>query len=159
MASETTLVVIKPDAIQRGLTGHVLTRIEQLKLHIIGAKAARVSRDLAEEHYKHLRHKDFFNDLLDHLTGKIHGTSYVLVFVFWGPDAIERVRQVTGATHPEKADPMSLRGSFGRMTAAGIMENIIHASADRTEADREIALWFRPEELLSLPIIAAGARG
>ena len=151
MAEQATLVVIKPDAIQRGLTGFVFSRLEQLRLHVIGAKALRVSRAMAEEHYRHLKEKVFFNDLLDHLTGKLHGTSYVLAFVFWGPDAIERVRQVTGATHPEKADPMSLRGAFGRMTTPGIMENIIHASADPQDAAREIALWFRADELLTPP--------
>ncbi len=155
MADETSLVLIKPDAIQRGLTGLAFSRLEQLRLHIIAAKATRVSRDLAEEHYKHLREKAFFGELLDHLTGKLHGTSYILAFVFLGPDAINRIRQVTGATHPEKADPMSLRGSFGRMTTSGIMENIIHASADQKDANREIALWFKTGELLSPPIAAA----
>jgi nucleoside-diphosphate kinase len=155
MAAESTLVVIKPDAIQRGLTGLALSRLEHLRLHIIGAKAMRVSREMAKEHYHHLQEKAFFDELLDHLTGKLHGTSYVLAFVFWGPDAINRVREVTGATHPEKADPMSLRGAFGRMTTTGIMENILHASADRSEAEREILLWFKPQELLSPPVVPA----
>lgn len=145
---QATLVLIKPDAIRRGLTGAVLSRLDALQLEIIGAKTVRVSRQLAEAHYQHLRDKPFFSELLDHLQGKLHDTAYVLAFVYWGPDAIARVRQVTGATHPEQADPLSIRGSMGRITASGLMENLLHASADPREAQREIRLWFRPQELL-----------
>ena len=155
MPNEATLVVIKPDAIRRGLTGAVLSRLEVLCLDVIGAKAVRVSRQLAEEHYKDLRGKPFFEELLDHIQGKVHGTNYVLAFVLWGPDAIARVRQLTGATHPERAEPLSIRGSFGRMTTAGLMENILHASANRDEAEREVRLWFEPRELLENPFPSA----
>ena len=68
--------------------------------------------------------------------------------MLWGPDAIERVRQVTGATNPEKADPMSIRGAYGRNLSTGLMENVLHASSDPMEAAREIRLWFQPHELL-----------
>ena len=148
MANQATLVLIKPDAIKRGLTGAVITRLDALGLELIGAKAVSVSRQLAEEHYKHLRAKPFFEELLDYLQGKLHGTSSVLALVYWGPDAIERVRQLAGATHPEQADPTSIRGALGRMTTTGLMENVLHASADAREAEREIRLWFRLEELL-----------
>lgn len=151
MGAEATLVIIKPDAIRRGLAGRVVSRLEELHLDIIAAKAVRVSRQLAEEHYKALRGKPFFEELLDHIQGKLHQTNYVLAFVFWGDDAIARVREVAGATHPEKADPLSLRGSLGRMTTAGVMENILHASADAAEVEREIKLWFSPQELLYNP--------
>lgn len=148
MADQATLVIIKPDAIQRGLMGHAITKIESLRLELIGAKVVRVSRSLAQEHYRHLKDKPFFGELLDYLEGKIHGVPYVLAFVLWGPDAVSRVRQLTGATHPEKAEPMTIRGSFGRMTTAGVMENILHASGDALEAEREIRLWFKPTELI-----------
>ena len=148
MGGQATLVIIKPDAIRRGLTGAVLSRLDVLRLEIIGAKVVQVSKELAEEHYVHIREKPFFSETVEHLRGKLHQTSAVLAFVFWGPDAIERVRQVTGATHPEKAEPTSIRGSLGRMTTSGLMENVLHASSDPTEAEREIRLWFRPEELL-----------
>ena len=148
MAEQATLVIIKPDAIKRGMMGEVLSRLEPLHLEIIGAKAVRVSQALAEAHYQDLRQKPFFRELIDYLQGKLHGTSFVLALVFWGPDAIERVRQVAGATHPEQADPVSIRGALGRMTSAGVMENVLHASADPQEALREIALWFTPQELL-----------
>ena len=145
---EATLVVIKPDAIQRGLMGEVLSRIETLRLEIIGAKAARVSRKLAEQHYEQLRGKPFFEELLDHIQGKLHGTNFVLAFVLYGPNAIAQMRELIGATHPERAEPRSIRGALGRMTTTGLMENVVHASADSADAKREIALWFTPHELL-----------
>ncbi len=149
MADEATLVLIKPDALARGLAGAVLTRLEQLGLDLVGAKVTRVSRQLAEEHYKALRAKPFFNDLIRHLRGELHGVDYVLAFVYAGPGAIAKVRALAGATNPEQAELMSLRGSLGRMTTKGIMENVLHASSDAQEAEHEIPLWFRPEELLA----------
>ena len=145
---QATLVIIKPDAICRGLTGAVITRLEELRLQLIGAKIVRVSRELAEEHYKALREKPFFGELIQHICGTLHNVEVVPVLVYYGEDAIARVRQVVGATHPEKAEPTSLRGAFGRMTTAGIMENVIHSSSDEPDAVREIKLWFRPEELV-----------
>jgi len=148
MAEHATLIIVKPDAIQRRLMGIALSRLEPLGLEIIGAKVVRVSQELAEEHYRHIREKPFFRETVDHLRGKLHGVNYVVAFVLWGEDAVERVRQVTGATNPEKAHPQSIRGALGRNTSTGLMENVIHASSDPTEALREIRLWFRPEELL-----------
>jgi nucleoside-diphosphate kinase len=159
MADQATLVVIKPDAIQKGLVGAAISRIEPLKLQVIGVKVMPVSKELAEEHYKHIKEKPFFRETVDHLRGLLHGVTHVLAFVFYGPDAIERVRQVTGATNPEKADPQTIRGAFGRNLSTGLMENVIHASSDPTEAHREIGLWFKPDELLR-PVLgqAAGTR-
>jgi len=148
MPDQATLVLIKPDAIRRGQIGAALSRLEPLGLEIIGAKVMRVSRELAAEHYQHLRDKPFFEQLLDHLQGKLHHMPCVLAFVLWGENAITRVRQVVGATHPEQADPMTIRGCLGRITASGVMENVVHASADAAEAQREIRLWFTPQELL-----------
>jgi len=148
MPNQATLILIKPDAIRRGQIGAALSRLEPLGLEIVGAKVVRVSRELAAEHYQPLRDQPFFEQLLDHLQGKLHQTPYVLAFVLWGANAIERVRQVVGATHPEQADPMTIRGTLGRITASGVMENVVHASADPSEAEREIQLWFKPEELL-----------
>lgn len=147
MAQQATLVLIKPDAIKRGLAGEVLTRLETLQLEVIGAKVVRVSEALAREHYKHLKEKPFFDELVDYLQGKLHGTTYVLAFVLWGEEAIARVRRLAGATHPEQAQPMSIRGALGRMTTTGLMENVVHASTDAAEAVREISLWFTAGEL------------
>lgn len=154
MAQQATLVLIKPDAIQRGLVGEVLSRLEELRLEVIGAKAARVSRVLAEAHYQNIRGKPFFDETVEYLQGSLHGTSYVLVFVFWGEEALARVRQVTGATHPEQAEPRTIRGALGRIATSGLMENVLHASADAREAEREIRLWFKPSELLRDPFPA-----
>ena len=148
MADQATLVVMKPDAMKRGLVGAVLSMLEPLQLEIVGAKVVRVSQELAEAHYQHIREKPFFRETVDHLRGKLHGVSYVLAFVLWGPEAVERVRHVTGATHPEKADPLSIRGALGRMTTDGLMENVLHSSSDLKDAEREIRLWFQPQELL-----------
>ena len=148
MAEQATLFLIKPDAIQRGIVGAVFSKIEPLALEIIGAKITPVSRALAEEHYKHIRSKAFFDETVEYLEGKRHGISSVLAFVLWGQDAIERLRRVTGATHPEQAAPTTIRGAFGRMKTEGLMENVVHASSDPIEAQREIHLWFQPGELL-----------
>ena len=151
MPAQATLVLIKPDAIKRGLAGTVLSRLDALQLEIIGAKVVRVSLELAEAHYQNIRGKPFFDETVAHLRGALHGTAGVLAFVFWGEDAIARVRELAGATHPEKADPSSIRGALGRMTTTGRMENVLHASSDSQEAEREVKLWFQPHELLRSP--------
>ena len=148
MSDQVTLVLIKPDAIRRGLVGAVISRIETLRLEIIGAKVVRVRRALEEAHYAHIREKPFFKEAVEHLQGTLHGVNQILAFVLWGHEAVERVRQATGATNPEKADPLSIRGALGRNLSTGLMENVIHASSDPAEAEREIRLWFEPEELL-----------
>ncbi len=149
MAKQSTLVVIKPDAIKKHLMGEVISRLEPLKLELLGAKVVRVSRKLAEEHYMHIRTKPFFEETVTHLQGNAHGVNGVLALVYYGEDAVERVRQVTGATNPEKADPTSIRGAFGRNIESGLMENVLHASSDPADAEREIRLWFKPDELLA----------
>jgi len=145
---EATLVLIKPDAIARGLVGAVVSRLETLPLALIGAKVAAVSRELAEAHYQALRSEPFFEDLIEHIRGQLHQADYVLALVYAGAGAVAKVRQLAGATNPEQADLTSLRGALGRITTAGVMENVIHASSDDREAEREIKLWFRPDELL-----------
>ncbi len=148
MPDQATLVIIKPDAIRRGLAGAVLSRLEELRLDVIGAKAVCVTKELAEAHYQNIRGKLFFDETVEYLQGTLHQTTYVLVLVLWGEDAVERVRTRMGATHPEKAEPMSIRGALGRMTTSGLMENVLHASSNRADAEREIRLWFKPGELL-----------
>ena len=148
MSVEATLVIIKPDAIAKDLTGHVLERLGRIGASMIGAKVVRVSHALAREHYAALSQKPFFGDLIKHLCGELHHVDYVLAFVYAGPGAVSAMRETAGATNPDKADPRSLRGAYGRNTAEGIMENVLHASSDTKDAEREIKLWFRPEELL-----------
>ncbi len=157
MADQASLVIVKPDAIQRGLTGAVLARIDALRLEIIGAKVTKVSKETAEAHYSNIRGKPFFDETVDFLQGKLHGVAGVLALVYWGEDAVERLRRLTGATHPEKADPSTIRGAFGRMHTTGLMENVLHASADPADAEREIRLWFQPSELVR-DIFSASSR-
>ena len=148
MSVEATLVIVKPDAIAKNITGHALNCLGELPLSIIGAKVTRVTQALAREHYAALTQKPFFDDTVRHLCGELHGVDRVLAFVYAGSGAIASVREAAGATNPEKADLRSLRGAYGRNTAAGIMENVVHASSDARDAEREIKLWFRPDELL-----------
>lgn len=156
---EATLVLIKPDAIARRLTGATLSRLELLPLQLIGAKVITVSQALAEEHYQALKSKPFFAELIKHLRGQLHRVDAVLALVYAGEGAIEAVRKLAGATNPEHAEPASLRGALGRMTTSGVMENVIHASSDAKDAAREIKLWFRPDELLAPPFPTKAAPG
>jgi nucleoside-diphosphate kinase len=149
MSAESSLVVIKPDAIQRGLTGLILSRLDEPGITMIGAKVMRVGRELAEAHYNALRPKAFFEEVIQHICGKLHSVEHVFAAVYHGPGAIARIRHLAGATNPEKAEPRSIRGSYGRNTASGLMENVIHASSDPADAEREIKLWFRPDELVA----------
>ena len=147
-ATQQTLVLIKPDGLKKSLTGNILTRLSETKLEIVAAKICRVSHKLAIEHYRHLQEQPFFNELIKYLQGELHERRKVMAMVYWGPDAIKKVRDLAGATNPEEADPTTIRGSYGRITTKGIYENVIHASTNPEEAEREIKLWFQPEEVI-----------
>lgn len=144
---QQTLVLIKPDGLKKSLTGNVLTRLSETKLDIVAARIVKVSKDLAAEHYISLKDKPFFDDLLKYLMGEYHKKK-VMALVYWGEDAIQKVRAICGSTNPEEADPVSIRGSYGRITTKGVYENVIHASANEQDAEREIKLWFQPEEVI-----------
>jgi len=146
--AEQTLVLIKPDGLKKSLTGNILTRLSETKLEIVAAKIVRVSRELAVEHYKQLQDKPFFEELVRYLQGELHGRRKVMALVYWGEGAIQKVRDLAGATNPEEADPTTIRGSYGRITTHGIYENVIHASTNRDEAEREIQLWFQPDDII-----------
>lgn len=148
MQGEATLVLVKPDGLAKSLTGNVLTRLSEAKLEIAAAKCVRVSRELAEEHYNSLRDKPFYPALIEYLMGKYHNRKKVLALAYVGKDAIKKVRELSGATNPEEADPTTIRGQYGRITTKGVYENVIHASASPDEAEREIKLWFRPDEII-----------
>lgn len=146
--TQQTLVLIKPDGLKKSLTGNILTRLSETKLEIVAAKMVRVTRELACEHYHQLKDKPFFEDLVQYLQGEFHQKRKVLAMVYWGDEAIRRIREVSGATNPEEADPISIRGAFGRITTKGVYENVIHASSSESEAEREIKLWFHPDEVI-----------
>ena len=145
---QAVLILVKPDGLKKSLTGNILTRLSETKLEIVAAKMVRVSKELAEEHYQHLKDKPFFQELINYLQGELHDRKKVMALIYWGPDAIEKCRGLAGATNPEQADPTSIRGSYGRILTSGLFENAIHVSSNVAEAEREIKLWFSPEEII-----------
>ena len=149
MALEQTLIVIKPDGLVKSLTGNIISRLSEAKLIIIAAKVVKVSRDLAIQHYEHLQERPFFGELIDYLMGKVHKLHRVLAMVYEGEDAITRIREIVGDTDPEKASPVSIRGAYGRITRSGVFENVVHASSSVGDAEKEIKLWFNPDEIVS----------
>ena len=145
---QQTLVLIKPDGLKKSLTGNILTRLSETKLEIAAAKMVRVSQELAEEHYGHMRDKPFFEELINYIRGELHARRKVMAMVYYGEDAIKKVRELSGATNPEEANSVSIRGAYGRVTTKGIYENVIHTSTSEEEAEREIKLWFKPDEII-----------
>jgi nucleoside-diphosphate kinase len=145
-----TLILVKPDGLKKSLTGNILTKLAETKLIIVGAKVVQVSKELAESHYQHLKDKPFFPGLVEYIQGGIYGDDYrrVLAMVYRGEEAIKKVREIGGATNPEEADSTSIRGAYGRITTKGVFENVIHASSSTEDAEREIKLWFKPEEIV-----------
>lgn len=145
---EAVLILVKPDGLKKSLTGNILTRLSEAKLEIVAARMVRVTRELASEHYHQLRGKPFFEELISYLRGELHDRRKVMALVYWGEDAIKRCRTLAGATNPEQADSTSIRGAYGRITTKGLYENVIHVSSDTVEAEREIKLWFTPDEVI-----------
>lgn len=146
--SQATLILIKPDGLKKSLTGNILTRLSETKLEIVAAKMVRVSKELAQEHYRHLKDKPFFGELIKFICGELHNRRKVMALIYWGDNAIKKCRELAGATNPEEADPTSIRGSYGRITTKGLYENVIHVSSNEPEAEREIKLWFMPQEII-----------
>ncbi len=146
------LVIIKPDGLIKSLTGNIITALSETKLKIVGAKVLKVPRELAERHYAELKERKphVFVGTVDYITGKYH-TDRVLVLVYQGEDAIEKIRRICGSTNPEDADPVSIRGRYGRIhSKTGVFENVIHASDSTENAEKEIKLWFQPSELAEI---------
>ncbi|MBU2540303.1 MAG: nucleoside-diphosphate kinase [Candidatus Omnitrophica bacterium] len=146
--NQATLVLIKPDGLKKSLTGNILTRLSETKLEIVAAKVVRVSKKLAQEHYSHLKDKPFFPELMKYIMGELHDRRKVMALVYWGTDAIKKVRQLAGTTNPEEAEATTIRGSYGRITTGGVYENVVHVSANEADAEREINLWFSDEEII-----------
>ena len=146
--AEHVLVLIKPDGMVKNLMGPVLTRFFQLDLNLAAVKLLSVSLQKAEKHYCHLKGKPFYDQLINFITGKFHGQNKVLALVYSGKGAIRKCRELAGHTNPEEADYDTIRGAFGRVTTKGVFENVIHVSSDPKEAEREIKLWFDPDEIL-----------
>jgi nucleoside-diphosphate kinase len=130
---ERTLVLIKPDAMQRGLAGEVLARFERRGLVVKAARSVLVDRELAESHYEEHREKPFFGELVAFIT-----SAPTLALVLEGESAIEVVRTTMGATNPTSAAPGTIRGDL----ALAMPDNLVHGSDSPASAEREIALWF-----------------
>ena len=145
---EPALVIIKPDGMTKGLVGNILTKFVQPDLEIVGMRLVRPSRTLVEEHYKHIKRRLFFEETVSYFLGRFHKEKKLLAIVYYGEDAIRRCRKIAGTTNPEEADPASIRGSYGRITTEGIYENVVHVSSNKSEAQREIKLWFEPEDIV-----------
>jgi nucleoside-diphosphate kinase len=133
MAAERTLVLIKPDAMRRGLAGEILRRFEQQGLELREAKLVEVDRALAEEHYAEHAEKPFYGELVEFIT-----SGPTLAIVLEGEGAIAGVRVTIGATNPADAAPGSIRGDL----ALSMPDNLVHGSDSPESAVREIALWF-----------------
>ena len=148
MAVEQALILVKPDGLSKSLTGNILSRLSETKLEIVAARMVRATRELAVAHYKHIKDKPFFDEVVDYLCGKYHERKKVMALVYWGEDAIDKCRKLAGATNPEEAESTTIRGAFGRITTHGVYENVIHVSSDPKDAEREIKLWFHPDEII-----------
>ncbi|HEY6782735.1 MAG TPA: nucleoside-diphosphate kinase [Candidatus Dormibacteraeota bacterium] len=136
---ERTLVLVKPDGVQRRLVGEVIRRFEQRGLHLVALKLLRIDRDLAERHYAEHRGKPFFAGVIEFIT-----SAPVVAMVWEGDDAVAQVRSMMGATNPSAASPGSIRGDL----AVSIGNNVVHGSDSPERAAEEVALYFQPAELL-----------
>ncbi len=136
---ERTLVLVKPDGVQRGLIGEAIARFERRGLRLVGAKFVQVSQELARAHYAEHEGKPFYAGLISYIT-----SAPVMAMVWEGPNAVAAVRQTVGSTKPVEAAPGTLRHDF----ALEVGRNLIHASDKPETGERETALWFRQEELV-----------
>ena len=140
MQEERTLILIKPDAVQRAIIGKIIERFEQKGLRIVGLKMLTIDDTLVEEHYYHHKDKPFFNDLK-----KFMQSSPVVALVLEGVECIGAVRLITGITKSSEADAGTIRGDF----AMSMASNIIHASDSKETAEKEIRRFFKSEELFN----------
>jgi nucleoside-diphosphate kinase len=137
---ERTFIAIKPDGVQRGLVGQIISRFETKGFTLVGLKFMKVSRELAEQHYEVHRERPFFAGLVDFIT-----SGPVAAMVWEGDGVVTAARKLIGATNPLTAEPGTIRGDFG----INIGRNLIHGSDAIETAQREIALWFTDEELVN----------
>ncbi|MGG7617937.1 nucleoside-diphosphate kinase [Bacillus coreaensis] len=137
---EKTFLMVKPDGVQRNLIGEIVGRFERKGFQLVGAKLMLISNELAEQHYGEHKERPFFGELVDFIT-----SGPVFAMVWEGENVIASARQMMGATNPKDSQPGTIRGDF----AVTVGKNIIHGSDSPASAEREIALFFKEEELLS----------
>jgi nucleoside-diphosphate kinase len=131
---------VKPDGVQRGLVGEIISRLERRGLRLVGAKFMQVSKALAEEHYAEHKGKPFYDGLVSYITA-----SPVMAMAWEGPNAVAAIRQTMGSTRPTEAAPGTVRHDFG----LEVGRNLTHASDKPETGQREVALWFKKDELVS----------
>ena len=137
---ERTLVLVKPDGVQRGLIGEVIGRLERRGLRLVAAKFIQVSQELAETHYAIHKGKPFYDGLIKYIT-----SAPVMAMAWEGPNAVAAIRQTMGATRPTEAAPGSIRHDF----ALEVGRNLTHASDSVENGEKEVALWFASAELVN----------
>lgn len=136
---EKTFLMVKPDGVQRQLIGDIVARFEKKGFQLVGAKLMQIPTSLAEQHYGEHKERPFFGELVDFIT-----SGPVFAMVWQGENVIATARQMMGATNPKDAQPATIRGDY----AVTVAKNIIHGSDSPTSAEREIALFFKEEELV-----------
>ena len=137
---ERTFVMVKPDGVQRGLVGEIISRLERKGLKIVAIKMLKIPMEMAERHYEEHKNKLFFSSLISYIT-----SGPVIAMVVEGKNAVKVVRKLVGATNPAEAEPGTIRGDFG----LDLGRNVVHASDSIASAEREIRLFFRDEEILN----------
>jgi nucleoside-diphosphate kinase len=141
--TEKTLVLLKPDAVRRGLTGEIISRFEKKGLKIVSMKMVMIQKDKADKHYEEHKGKDFFDEMIGFIT-----SGPVVAMVIEGINSIKIVRKIVGSTNPEEAIPGTIRGDFAHNLPHG-GKNLVHASANEEAAEREIELWFGPDDIVT----------
>jgi len=155
---ERTLVLLKPDAVKRGVMGEIITRFEKVGMKIVACRLAWVDAEKAKQHYTEditvRRGEHVRNFLVDFIT-----SGPVMALVIEGVDAIENVRMMVGATEPKSALPGTIRGDYSHISykhadeQKKVVANLIHASSDAADAEREISVWFRADEIFDYETI------
>ena len=140
MSNESTLVLIKPDGVNRALIGKVIEKLESTGLKITGMKLVLIDKDLASKHYEEHKDKPFFSSLVNFIT-----SSPVVALALNGENAIQKTRTMMGSTNPLESSPGTIRGDFG----ISLEKNVIHGSANENDALREIKLYFSEEEIIN----------
>tara|TARA_B100001765_G_scaffold143946_1_gene91503 strand:+ start:313 stop:762 length:450 start_codon:yes stop_codon:yes gene_type:complete len=136
---ERTLVLLKPDSVQRNLSGELINRIEKIGFKIIGLKLMILDQTKAHEHYQEHKSKPFFNGLVSFIT-----SGPIIAIAFQGPDCVKKIRNIMGSTNPSEASPGSIRGDFG----ISLSMNLIHGSDSVESAKRELKIFFEESELV-----------
>ncbi len=146
---EKCLVLIKPDAMIKKLAGNIINDLYNLNLKMIGLKLVNVQKELAEQHYSEHKRKPFYEELIQYITGELHGNENVIAIVYQSKNAIKKIRDYAGKTNPDEASSNSLRGKYGKIhSKTKQFETVIHASDSPKNAEKEINLWFDKNELV-----------